>query len=604
MAMKFFAFYQLTDYAAAPYPVLTVISEDDLDFVPDDIFVSEGWTVGVTHDYAIFGEWDDDDGETSFNEWWITPGTTRETASASKTPTNTQALPQRQASQQSVLTSLIRSNEWTQFPSSTLTIINRGEFKQWLEELAGIPDPSSPYYQTIWATDPESIVIPARPTEAHDTTDLAFRAADLMGDNTISVAKVAVADRDNLVPEFSFDDADPDLFIISSSSSPALVNSTTGTYAYFTTNGISGGHCLIYVKNTIAGGAAADVTGKPANFAGIKGGRVYTWEWDYQLWAGTPIANGLQLVVRWYDAAKALLSTAAVSGVTPTTTWTFQNGQVTAPSTARYVTFTIRMLEDNPQDMAVKVDNVTLRRTLLSDDLMAGSIDGSKLATNSVNGSKIIQNSITSSELAPLAVFNGHLNDGIVNNAKLADSAVGTTKLANLSVTSAKIATNAVTGSELASGAVSTTHIVADAVTYRSGAERDASTVLIPTISSSLGHYVIGGNIDRAAGYITYIWAYAEVWSPATAASTDRCLLIFEITRELSGQAEGSRVSCYDYRLTSSLAQHHPFTMMYVDTSTTADPNTTYRLRVYRHANHSGDWRISNASFVVTQVKK
>lgn len=95
----------------------------------------------------------------------------------------------------------------------------------------------------------------------------------------------------------------------------------------------------------------------------------------------------------------------------------------------------------------------------ITNNMLAGSIAGSKLATGTITATQMGTNSVDTDELAAGAVTSDELDTGAVTTAKIADANVTTDKIADGDVTTAKIADGAVDNDKLASSGLSASKI-------------------------------------------------------------------------------------------------------------------------------------------------
>ena len=95
----------------------------------------------------------------------------------------------------------------------------------------------------------------------------------------------------------------------------------------------------------------------------------------------------------------------------------------------------------------------------ITNDMLAGSIDGSKLATGTITATEMGTNSVNTDELAAGAVTSAKLDTGAVTTAKIADANVTTDKIADGDVTTDKLDSGAVTNAKLASSGLSASKI-------------------------------------------------------------------------------------------------------------------------------------------------
>ena len=101
----------------------------------------------------------------------------------------------------------------------------------------------------------------------------------------------------------------------------------------------------------------------------------------------------------------------------------------------------------------------------ITNDMLAGSIDGSKLATGTITATQMGTGSVDTDELATDAVTNAKIATGAVDTDELADYAVTTVKIATGAVDTDELAADAVTNAKIAAGAVDTTELADNSVT-------------------------------------------------------------------------------------------------------------------------------------------
>lgn len=160
------------------------------------------------------------------------------------------------------------------------------------------------------------------------------------------------------------------------------------------------------------------------------------------------------------------------------------------------------------------VDTNAIQPDAVTNDKLAGGIDGSKLINGTVtddkiaslNGSKIDPDSITSTELAPNSVGSSELADGAVDTAAIQNGAVTDEKIAGPidggklapdSITSTELAPNSVGSSELADNAVDTEAIQDGAVTNdKLASDIDGSKLIDGSVDDSKISSLDGSKID------------------------------------------------------------------------------------------------------------
>lgn len=143
-------------------------------------------------------------------------------------------------------------------------------------------------------------------------------------------------------------------------------------------------------------------------------------KWYVSMRGGTGTAgvtNGVYLKVNWYDAAKAFISAADVmtGNQAPSQSWTVYEGQVTPPSTARYMGVEVQYNSPNVVS-TFYVDEVAAREVIVSAVIGDGQI----------TTPKIVANAITANELAAGAVTAGHLTATAIDGKTITGATVQT----------------------------------------------------------------------------------------------------------------------------------------------------------------------------------
>lgn len=382
MADKYFVYYRKLGYASAPYPVIHVALEDDTDYTPLEYLTVNGWTQ-TDYDWATFDTWNDADGETSHDEWYVTPGTT---PTASTTSKDNLSLEQRQAIKQGEIDALIATAQQYINSDAKITVATRTAYATYVETLRNIPTAQS----ATWASTPETVTLPAVPSVVTDTTDIAAKAAELMNDGSVGINKVAIADRDNLLPEFSFDEGDSTYF--------QFTNCTPGSTSGFTSSSRSGGKAIWFQRDSNA--SDATVWGQPVNFTSVREGFTYAWSVEFRSHIATAHAAGFTIRIRYYDESKTYLGATGVAGNIdiPATAWTIETGTWNAPVGARYATFVLVVPSTAPAGTTVRVDNCSLKQQLFTAVLPDNVVTNSKIL--SINGSKLDSDSVTFGKIA------------------------------------------------------------------------------------------------------------------------------------------------------------------------------------------------------------
>lgn len=111
----------------------------------------------------------------------------------------------------------------------------------------------------------------------------------------------------------------------------------------------------------------------------------------------------------------------------------------------------------------------------ITNDMLAGSIAGSKLATGTITATQMGTNSVNTDELAA----------GAVTTAKIADANVTTAKIANANVTTAKIADGDVTTDKLDSGAVTNAKLASSGLSASKITTGTLPVDQVPTLNGS-----------------------------------------------------------------------------------------------------------------------
>lgn len=166
---------------------------------------------------------------------------------------------------------------------------------------------------------------------------------------------------------------------------------------------------------------------------------------------------------------------------------------------------------------------------IVGDNIPAGAVDASKIAT------------------------------GAVTREKIADASVNSSKLATQSVTADKIASNAVDGQTIQENSIETFHIVSNAVTLAK------MNFVSATLTRSLGSadfqalYSLLVEFVENPGYMKIYWKDSTAYSPLQIVNLDPSRLIFNLkgsTMTIGSDADASQfISDYgDYVFITRLA--------------------------------------------------
>ena len=101
----------------------------------------------------------------------------------------------------------------------------------------------------------------------------------------------------------------------------------------------------------------------------------------------------------------------------------------------------------------------------ITNDMLAGSINGSKLATGTITATQMGTNSVNTDELATGAVTEVKIGTGAVTTAKIANESIDSDHYVDRSIDAVHIASGAITSNELGTNSVNSAQIATDAVT-------------------------------------------------------------------------------------------------------------------------------------------
>ena len=121
----------------------------------------------------------------------------------------------------------------------------------------------------------------------------------------------------------------------------------------------------------------------------------------------------------------------------------------------------------------------------ITNDMLAGSIAGSKLATGTITATQMGTNSVDTDELAAGAVTSAKLDTGAVTTAKIADANVTTAKIADGDVTTDKLDSGAVTNAKLASSGLSASKFTTGTLPAAQVPTLDGSKISSNTITAT-----------------------------------------------------------------------------------------------------------------------
>ena len=101
----------------------------------------------------------------------------------------------------------------------------------------------------------------------------------------------------------------------------------------------------------------------------------------------------------------------------------------------------------------------------ITNDMLAGSIDGSKLATGTITATQMGTGSVGTDELAAGAVTDVKIGIGAVTGTKIANESIDSDHYVDRSIDAVHIAAGAITSNELGTNSVGSAQIVTNAVT-------------------------------------------------------------------------------------------------------------------------------------------
>lgn len=205
-----------------------------------------------------------------------------------------------------------------------------------------------------------------------------------------------------------------------------------------------------------------------AGRAQVVAGERYVVSAEVQRVGGTA-ASG-RLIVVWYDAADAVITTPVAVTTVATTSFAEISGTVTAPSGARTAAMRVagNSFSGSP---TLRVRNPRFDRQAASD--------------------RIMDDAVITAKIANLAVATGKVADLAIATGKISDLAVATGKIANFAVLNGKVATDAVDGRTVVADAIDTVHIAANV---------DILGVITTGSGLSLGGTSAGQDVDFPSG--------------------------------------------------------------------------------------------------------
>lgn len=204
---------------------------------------------------------------------------------------------------------------------------------------------------------------------------------------------------DDLVSNGSFEDFDATGFPLGWQT----ITATNGSMTTVTGVSSSGANAFRLTATTTAANLRARQA--LAKYIPVSSASGRKWHVSARMGAGTAITQGMYLRVSWFDAVKALISTTDVYANGPVTgTFAVYEGQVTPPSTARYMAVEVMLLSPNVTT-SVYVDEVAAREVTVSamiDDgaittpkLLAGAVVADKVAARAIGAEKLIAADMT-----------------------------------------------------------------------------------------------------------------------------------------------------------------------------------------------------------------
>lgn len=144
------------------------------------------------------------------------------------------------------------------------------------------------------------------------------------------------------------------------------------------------------------------------------------WYVSARVGAGTAITKGVYLRVRWLTEAKGFISNTDVqSNIAMGTSFTLIEGQATPPSTARYMSVSVMLLNPNVVTN-LYVDEITAREVVMSALIGDGQITTKKVSASAITATEIAANAVNAKhlfvgDLANLA-FDGKFEDTTAKN--------------------------------------------------------------------------------------------------------------------------------------------------------------------------------------------
>lgn len=200
------------------------------------------------------------------------------------------------------------------------------------------------------------------PSGVEFNTDALFNG-ELIAPKTLGIKQQQMADRETLLPEFSFDDGD--LTVFATGGSPGVA---------FSSNSTAGGNSLQFTKTQAVGVGTTSITGLVANAAQV---RVSDWFWVRGFWKHLNYATtgmletGLFVQVRWFDSTKAYLSDSTVYTQAASDANNNEiSARVQAPGGARYATLRLALASNEPTGVVILVDGLTFRSCLPNVGIM------------------------------------------------------------------------------------------------------------------------------------------------------------------------------------------------------------------------------------------
>lgn len=176
-----------------------------------------------------------------------------------------------------------------------------------------------------------------------------------------------------------------------------VIATTNGTVAIVTGVSSSGANALRLAATTTA--ANLRLRQSPDKFIPVSSASGRKWHISARMGAGTATTVGTYLRANWFDAAKALISTSdALSNSAITTTFSVYEGQVTPPSTAKYMGLEVILTNPNVTTN-LYVDEVAAREVIVSAVIGDGAITTPKILAGAVVADKVAARSIGADKL-------------------------------------------------------------------------------------------------------------------------------------------------------------------------------------------------------------